>query len=222
MSFSLYGIRQININKSSGDFFLGGKNLPWPVAMLSIVATETSVLTFISLPGLAYRGEWFFLQLAFGYIIGRVLVSIFLLPAYFKGGIISIYEVIGDRFGLLFQKIASLIFLATRVLADGVRFLATAVVVQVITGWSIELAVLVIGVITLLYTLSGGIRTVMWIDSIQFVLYLFGGLISIFVALNYLDFNFGSIIRDLSNSNKMKIFNFMYMAVIKINNPITI
>ena len=208
MSFSLYGIRQININKSSGDFFLGGKNLPWPVAMLSIVATETSVLTFISLPGLAYRGEWFFLQLAFGYIIGRVLVSIFLLPAYFKGGIISIYEVIGDRFGLLFQKIASLIFLATRVLADGVRFLATAVVVQVITGWSIELAVLVIGVITLLYTLSGGIRTVMWIDSIQFVLYLFGGLISIFVALNYLDFNFGSIIRDLSNSNKMKIFNF--------------
>lgn len=208
MSFSLYGIRQININKSSGDFFLGGKNLPWPVAMLSIVATETSVLTFISLPGLAYRGEWFFLQLAFGYIIGRVLVSIFLLPAYFKGGIISIYEVIGDRFGLLFQKIASLIFLATRVLADGVRFLATAVVVQVITGWSIELAVLVIGVITLVYTLSGGIRTVMWIDSIQFVLYLFGGLISIFVALNYLDFNFGSIIRDLSNSNKMKIFNF--------------
>ena len=99
------------------------------------------------------------------------LVNIFLLPAYFKGGIISIYEVIGDRFGLLFQKIASLIFLVTRVLADGVRFLATAVVVQVITGWSIELAVLVIGVITLLYTLSGGIRTVMWIDSIQFVLY---------------------------------------------------
>ena len=208
MSFSLYGIRQINNNKSSGDFFLGGKNLPWPVAMLSIVATETSVLTFISLPGLAYRGEWFFLQLAFGYIIGRVLVSIFLLPAYFKDGIISIYEVIGDRFGLLFQKIASLIFLVTRVLADGVRFLATAVVVQVITGWSIELAVLVIGFITLLYTLSGGIRTVIWIDSIQFVLYLFGGLISIFVALNYLDFNFGSIIRDLSNSNKMRIFNF--------------
>ena len=208
MSFSLYGIRQINNNKSSGDFFLGGKNLPWPVAMLSIVATETSVLTFISLPGLAYRGEWFFLQLAFGYIIGRVLVSIFLLPAYFKDGIISIYEVIGDRFGLLFQKIASLIFLVTRVLADGVRFLATAVVVQVITGWSIELAVLVIGVITLLYTLTGGLRTVMWIDSIQFVLFLFGGLISIFVALNYLDFNFSSIIRDLSNSHKMKIFNF--------------
>ena len=167
MSFSLYGIRQINSNKSSGDFFLGGKNLPWPVAMLSIVATETSVLTFISLPGLAYRGEWFFLQLAFGYIIGRVLVSIFLLPAYFKDGIISIYEVIGDRFGLLFQKIASLIFLVTRVLADGVRFLATAVVVQVITGWSIELAVLVIGVITLLYTLSGGLRTVMWLSLIH-------------------------------------------------------
>ena len=152
LSFSLYGIRQVNRNKSSGEFFLGDKKLPWPVAMLSIVATETSVLTFISLPGLAYRGEWFFLQLALGYIIGRMLVSIFLLPAYFKDGIISIYEVIGNRFGLHFQKIASLIFIVTRVLADGVRFLATAVVVQVITGWSIELAVLIIGIITLIYT----------------------------------------------------------------------
>ena len=208
LSFSLYGIRQVNRNKSSGEFFLGDKKLPWPVAMLSIVATETSVLTFISLPGLAYRGEWFFLQLALGYIIGRMLVSIFLLPAYFKDGIISIYEVIGNRFGLHFQKIASLIFIVTRVLADGVRFLATAVVVQVITGWSIELAVLIIGIITLIYTLSGGLRTVIWIDSIQFVLYLFGGLISIYVALNYLDFNFGGIIKDLSNSHKMKILNF--------------
>ena len=163
-SFSFFGIWQANKNKSSGDYFLAGKDLPWPVSMLSIVATETSVLTFISLPGLAYRGEWFFLQLGFGYIIGRILVSIFLLPAYFEDGIVSIYEVIGNKFGSLFQKIASFIFLVTRVLADGVRFLATAVVVQVITGWSIELAVFIIGLVTLVYTLSGGLRTVIWID----------------------------------------------------------
>ena len=96
--------------------------------MFSIVATETSVLTFISVPGLAYRGDWFFIQLAIGYIVGRILVSIILLPVYFKTGIVSIYEVIGLKFGNNFQKTASLIFLVTRVLADGVRFLATAVI----------------------------------------------------------------------------------------------
>ena len=115
LSFSIYGIWQAKNNQTSKDYFLAGKNLPWPVAMFSIVATETSVLTFISVPGLAYRGDWFFLQLAFGYMIGRVLVSIFLLHQYFKAGVVSIYEIIGFRFGELFQKIASLIFYLDRI-----------------------------------------------------------------------------------------------------------
>ena len=208
MSFSIFGFWQVNKNKSSGDYFLAGKDLPWPVAMLSIVATETSVLTFISVPGLAFRGEWFFLQLGFGYIIGRILVSIFLLPSYFEFGVVSIYEVIGRRYGLFFQKVASLIFLVTRILADGVRFLATAVVVQVITGWSIEIAVLIIGAVTLAYTLTGGLRAVIWIDSVQFMLYLLGGIISIYVALNYLDMPLNEIFSNLSNSDKIRILNF--------------
>ena len=208
VSFSIFGFWQVNKNKSSGDYFLAGKDLPWPVAMLSIVATETSVLTFISVPGLAFRGEWFFLQLGFGYIIGRILVSIFLLPSYFEFGVVSIYEVIGRRYGLFFQKVASLIFLVTRILADGVRFLATAVVVQVITGWSIEIAVLIIGAVTLAYTLTGGLRAVIWIDSVQFMLYLLGGIISIYVALNYLDMPLNEIFSNLSNSNKIRILNF--------------
>ena len=208
VSFSIFGFWQVNKNKSSGDYFLAGKDLPWPVAMLSIVATETSVLTFISVPGLAFRGEWFFLQLGFGYIIGRILVSIFLLPSYFDFGVVSIYEVIGRRYGLFFQKVASLIFLVTRILADGVRFLATAVVVQVITGWSIEIAVLIIGAVTLVYTLTGGLRAVIWIDSVQFILYLLGGIISIYVALNYLDMPLNEIFSNLSNSDKIRILNF--------------
>ena len=208
ISFSIFGFWQVNKNKSSGDYFLAGKDLPWPVAMLSIVATETSVLTFISIPGLAFRGEWFFLQLGFGYIIGRILVSIFLLPSYFEFGVVSIYEVIGRRYGLFFQKVASLIFLVTRILADGVRVLATGVVVQVITGWSIEIAVLIIGAVTLVYTLTGGLRAVIWIDSVQFILYLLGGIISIYVALNYLDMPLNEIFSNLSNSNKIRILNF--------------
>ena len=140
--------------------------------MFSIVATETSVLTFISIPGIAYRGNWFFLQLALGYILGRVLVSIFFLPKYFSSGITSIYEILGERFNKDIQKIASGIFLLTRILADGIRFLATAVIVQVVTGWSLPVSVLLIGVVTLIYSSLGGIRTIVWVDSFQFVLYL--------------------------------------------------
>tara|TARA_Y100001947_G_scaffold146304_1_gene141616 strand:- start:997 stop:2412 length:1416 start_codon:yes stop_codon:yes gene_type:complete len=205
--FSIYGILQSRSNQSSKDYFLGGRNLPWPVVMLSIVATETSALTFISVPGLAYRDNWFFLQLALGYIIGRVLVSLILLPQYFSTGVISIYEVLGKKFGHNIQKLASGVFLVTRVLADGIRFLATAVVVQVVTGWSLPLAVLMIGIVTLGYTLLGGIRTIVWIDSIQFILYLSGGILTIFFILNHLDQSFISIFSSLSSDGKMEVFN---------------
>ena len=206
--FSIYGILQGRLNKTSEDYFLGGRNIPWLVAMFSIVATETSVLTFISVPGLAYRDNWFFLQLALGYIIGRILVSLILLPQYFNSGITSIYEVIGNNFGKNVQKIASGIFLITRVLADGVRFLATSVVVQVITGWSLPFSVLIIGSITLVYTLSGGIKTIVWVDTVQFILYLLGGIISIIIALNYLNLPFQNILFDLKSNGKLAIINF--------------
>ena len=205
--FSLYGIWQSRFNESSEDYFLGGRNLPWPVAMLSIVATETSVLTFISIPGLAYRGDWFFLQLAIGYILGRILVSLILLPQYFNSGVTSIYEIIGQKFGPDLQKVASGIFLITRILADGVRFLATAVVVQVITGWTLPMAVIMIGVVTLIYTLYGGIRTVVWVDSIQFILYLFGGFASIIIVLNLLDQSLFEAISTLLGEGKLSVFN---------------
>ena len=176
--------------------------------MFSIVATETSVLTFISIPGIAYRGNWFFLQLAFGYIFGRILVSIFLLPKYFSSNVVSIYELIGKSFGKDIQKVASGVFLVTRLLADGIRFLATAVIIQVVTGWSLPVSVLVIGTITLIYSILGGLRAIVWVDSFQFVLYLFGGLISILFILNNFDDDFTNILNGLFNSGKLDIFNF--------------
>ena len=175
--------------------------------MLSIVATETSVLTFISIPGIAYRGNWFFLQLAIGYILGRLLVSIFFLPKYFTSGITSIYEILGEKYGTLIQKVASGIFLVTRVLADGIRFLATAVIVQVVTGWSLPFSVLIIGIVTVIYTSLGGIRTIVWIDSMQFLLYLAGGLISILFILFNSEGSFSTIFDTLSNQGKLNIFN---------------
>lgn len=207
-SFLLAGLYQSKLNISPRQYFLGGQNTPWLVAMFSIVATETSVLTFISIPGLAYRGDWFFLQLAIGYIFGRVLVSIFLLPMYFNEGVISVYEIIGKKFGEKIQKTASAIFLITRVFADGIRFLATAVIVQVITDWPLFIAVLIIGIITLIYTLLGGIKTVMWVDSFQFILYLFGGIIIIFLSISYIDEPILAITSSLIKEGKLSIFNF--------------
>ena len=208
LGFTGFGWYQSRYNRSNTDYFLGSKTIPWPVAMFSIVATETSVLTFISIPGVAYRGNWVFLQLAIGYIIGRFLVSYILLPIYFQKGVLSIYEILGYSFGVSIQRVASFIFLITRIFADGVRFLATAVIVQAITGWSLTSAVFLIGGVTLIYSLLGGIRTVIWVDGFQFILYISGGLISIFYLLSYINLPFNKIIEILMESEKLKLFQY--------------
>ena len=195
-------------NKTIEDYFLGGRNIPWYVAMMSIVATETSVLTFISVPGLSYSGNWTFLQLSLGYIIGRLGVSVLLLPIYFEKGVISIYQIIGMRFNLSMQRISSLVFLATRLLADGVRFLATAVIVQILTGWSIFTSIFIIGCTTLIYSFFGGIRSILWIDFFQFILYLFGGLTAIIIGLSYVELSFFDLFSYLSNREKLQLFEF--------------
>lgn len=206
--FVFYGFLQSFFNRTAADYFLGNHRVPWSVAMFSIVATETSVLTFISVPGLAYRDDWFFLQLALGYILGRILVSILLLPRYFESGISSIYEVVGQRFGPGMQKSASAVFLITRILADGIRFLATGVVVQVVTGWPLWIAVCLMGGVTLLYSLLGGIRTIVWIDSFQFVLYLAGALISIIFLVNHIQPDAWEAFRQIVSAGKTRIFHF--------------
>ena len=205
---TLFGLWHGKSNKNNRDYFVGGHTLPWIVSMLSIVASETSVLTFVSVPGLAFRGDWSFLQLAMGYIIGRILVSFILLPMYFKHGVSSIYEIIGIRFGPAMQKLAAVIFLVTRTLGDAIRFLAAGVVVQVVTGWSLPQSVLIIGVVTLVYTLSGGIKAVVWLESFQFALYLIGGILSILFLLQSINITIPEIAASLANSGKLKILNF--------------
>jgi uncharacterized protein YbbC (DUF1343 family)/Na+/proline symporter len=184
---------------------LASGDVSWFTAMLSIVATETSVLTFISVPGISYRGDWSFLQLALGYIAGRILVSIFLLPIFFKHGITSIYEILEKKFNVYIQKLASFTFLITRILADGVRFLATAIIIQSITGWSIYESILLIGIITLIYTVSGGLKAVIHIDAFQFIIYLLSAMICIYFIIDLIPEN---SINYLYNNGKFKIFNF--------------
>ena len=205
MGVTLYGLYRRNSNKSFSDFFLASGNVSWYTAMLSIVATETSVLTFISVPGISYRGDWSFLQLAIGYIAGRILVSIFLLPIFFKHGVTSIYEILEKKFNVYIQKLASFTFLITRILADGVRFLATAIIIQSITGWSIYESILLIGFITLIYTVSGGLKAVMHIDAFQFIIYLLSAIICIYFIIDLVPEN---SFKYLYDSGKFKIFNF--------------
>ena len=192
-------------NKTSTDYFKGDGSIPWVVAMFSIVASETSVLTFAGIPGIAYNQGWWFIQLAIGYIIGRTLVSFYLLPKYFSSDVISIYEVIGSHYGPLIHKFSSVVFLLTRLLADGIRFLLTAILFDVLTGWGIVNCVLIIGLITLLYSYIGGIKSILWIDSIQFFIYLGGGIISIFYLCSFLTSN---QVMDVINSSLTSVFIF--------------
>jgi len=134
------------------DYFLGGRDLPWPAVLLSIVATETSTLTFLSIPGVAYGGSLGFLQIAFGYVVGRTVVAVLLLPAYREGQLKTAYELLERRFGIESRRLASAIFMITRVLADSVRLFATAIPLTLITGWSLIVSVIVIGVVTFIYT----------------------------------------------------------------------
>jgi SSS family transporter len=168
--------------RSATDYFLGSRTLPWSLVAFSVVATETSTLTVISVPGLAYHGDMTFLQLAFGYVIGRIAVAFLLLPSYFRGESETAYAFLGQRFGRAPQATASVMFLVTRVLADGVRLFATAIPLALITGWSYAVCILIIGAVTVLYTYIGGIRSVVWLDSVQLILYLSGAVIALWIV----------------------------------------
>jgi solute:Na+ symporter, SSS family len=158
------------------DYFLGNRDLSWWVVLLSVVATETSTLTFLSIPGVAYTGSLVFLQLAFGYLIGRVVAARLLLPAYYEGELTTAYALLERRFGVGARRFTSAIFMITRLLGDSVRLALTAVPLQLITGWSYPLSIAVMALLTLIYTYVGGIKAVIWVDALQFGLYVLGAL----------------------------------------------
>lgn len=160
--------------KSAGDFFSGNHTLPWWAIAASIVAAETSSLTFISIPGLAYTGNLAFMQLAFGYVIGRIIVAFVFLPAYFKGNLETVYAFLEHRFGAGMRRLVAVLFQFTRLLGTGVRLYATALPLSLISGWSITTSILVFTLLTLPYTFAGGIRAAVWVEFTQAGVYLAG------------------------------------------------
>ena len=167
--------------KGLSDFAVGGRSLPWWALLVSIVATETSTATFLSVPGLAFKegGNLTFLQLAFGYVIGRYLVAWLILPLFFAGDMLTSYQVLESRFGPATRKLTSGLFVVTRTLADGLRLYLAALALQVAVGLDLNLAVVVMGVATVVYTFAGGIKAVVWTDFVQFLVYVVGGLVAL-------------------------------------------
>jgi SSS family transporter len=167
---------------SSADYFLGARDLPAWSVLLSIVATETSALTVVSIPGVGARGDLTFLQLTFGYLVGRIAVAAWLLPGYFRGQQETAYQRLETRFGPGTRRMVSATFLITRFLGDGVRIFAGAIPLALVTGWSVSAAILVMGVVTLIYTWLGGLKAVVWADVIQLLVYVGGGIVALLLA----------------------------------------
>ena len=181
---TLFGAHFRKSQHSLSDYFLGGRRLPWWALALSVVSAETSILTIISTPGIAYRSNLAFLQLVFGYLLARVMVSFVLLPRYFKGDLFTAYQFVEHRFGRNLKIFTAGLFLSTRALAEGVRVFAISIVVEVVFRTGVLTAVVVVTLLTLFYTLEGGLAAVIWTDVIQLTVYLAGTTIALLAALH--------------------------------------
>ena len=169
--------------KSTRDYFLTSHSVPWWAICFTIVATETSTLSFIGAPAGAYVGDMTFLQIAIGYIVGRLLVSVLFIPSYFRGELFTSYELLQRRFGAPVKNVAAVIFLVTRTFADGIRLYATALVIAVVTQVPVTGTVLILGVAMIIYTVRGGVSAVIWTDVVQMFIYVGGALIVFFGLL---------------------------------------
>lgn len=192
--------------KTTRDYFLTDRSVPWWAICFTIVATETSTLSFIGVPAGAYAGNMTFLQLAMGYIVGRVLVSVLFIPAYFRGELFTSYELLQRRFGAPVKNVAAIIFLITRTFADGIRLFATALVIAVVTQLPVTLTVLVLGVAMIVYTVRGGVAAVIWTDVVQMFIYVGGALIIFFGLLQLIPGGWTEVTRV--GASHFQIFDF--------------
>jgi SSS family solute:Na+ symporter len=217
VGIALFGVLMGGRQKSARDFFVSDRAIPWWAVCGTIVATETSALTFLSLPGIAYLGTLTFLQLAIGYILGRILVAMFLIPRYFEGNITTAYAVLDQRFKPSLRRSASAVFMGTRIFADGVRLYTTAIPLallidsfQLLPGAStVQIYTLAMGMLTaltLLYVFFGGIRAVIWTDVVQWGVYILGAVISLIILSSILPGSLGHQVAQLFDAGKLRVF----------------
>lgn len=196
--------------KSAKEYFLGSREISWPAVCLSIVATETSTLTFIGVPALSFGGNMTFMQITIGYLVARILVSVLFLPAYYRKEIFTAYNFIEHRFGDATRKTASGIFMVTRLFADGVRIFATAIPLSIVTGLSYPASIAIICAVTIVYTYLGGLRAVIWMDVIQISIYLIGAIIAIAVMLGKIPGGWAEVMAVGGSSGKFDVLDFSF------------
>jgi len=194
------------------DYFLGGKTAPWWAIALSIVSAETSTLTVIGTPPLAFRGNYAFLQLVFGYLLGRLIIVTFFLPAYFRGEMYTAYELMRVRFGERIRRLTAAAFLVLRALAEGVRVFAVSIVISIVLGAGETASIAVILCLTLFYTYEGGLTAVIWTDVIQMALYVAGAIVSLVLLLHQIPGGWGHVAAVAGPLGKLQVFDFRLAA----------
>ncbi len=207
------GVRLGHGQRNARDYFVGGGTLPWWAICFSVVATETSALTFISIPALAYVGDLGFLQVAAGYLLGRIVVAYVLLPRYFDGELVTAYALLSTRFGPETRRFASVTFMGTRALGDSVRVFATSIPLALIlgpwmpAGWGTPAAIIILGACTVLYTWHGGMKAVVWTDVIQMGVYLLGGIAAVVLIGQGIDGGWGAIFAQAGAAGKTRMID---------------
>jgi solute:Na+ symporter, SSS family len=207
LGIALLGIYSGGKQKNVKDYFLGKDDIPWWAVCFSIVAAEMGGVTFISIPGLAYISNLNFLQVVIGYLIGRIVIAFVFLPAYFKGDLQTAYSYLENRFGNKTRSFASLTFIFTRLAADGVRLFATAIPIYLILKIDPLIAIILTAIVALLYTYSGGLRGIIWVDVFQMFIYIGGAIIAGIYILNSLPEGWNSVLSAASSNNKFEILN---------------
>src|SRR6201998_2093857 len=205
---TLSGLRVRKKQRSLRDYFLADRNIPWWAIALSIVAAETSTLTIISIPGLAYDTNLQFLQVILGYILGRVVISFVLLPHYFRGDLYTAYELIERRFGSGLRSLTAALFLLTRAAAEGVRVYAVSIVVSIALGTGQIASITIITALTLIYTFEGGLAAVIWTDVVQSVIYVGGTLVGLVTIAHLVPGGWSAIHSAAAGAGKLQVFDF--------------
>ncbi|MBN9616890.1 MAG: sodium transporter [Acidobacteriales bacterium 59-55] len=213
VGITLFGLRfrskKNSDTRSLKSYFLADRAIPWWAIALSIVSAETSTLTIISIPGLAFGGNFGFLQVVFGYMIGRIVVAMIFLPKYFQGEMLTAYQLIDKRFGPTLHKVTALLFLLTRAAAEGVRVFAVSIVVGIAIGTRDVLSIAIISALTLLYTFEGGMAAVIWTDVVQMVIYIGGTVVAIATLGTHIPGGWGQIHEVAAAAGKFRLFDFV-------------
>jgi SSS family solute:Na+ symporter len=205
---TLFGLRFRKKQRSLRDYFLAGRDIPWWAIALSIVAAETSTLTIISIPGLAYDTNFTFLQVIMGYVVGRVVISFVLLPHYFRGDLYTAYELIERRFGRGLRSLTAGLFLLTRAAAEGVRVYAVSIVVSIALGTGEVASIAIITALTVIYTFEGGLAAVIWTDVVQTAIYVGGTLVGLVTILHLVPGGWSAIHAAAASAGKLQVFDF--------------